>query len=126
MWIFMAPHPMTDIVTIMPSAELGDLEQQRHQVQLKRMTDGTHKTHIIINDGRLYSWLFIVTRMKALEFKALYQLYAGEPWKVITHDDTEIVGTVHVNPLNLEQIGRGVVADSHEQVLLKLDFEATE
>jgi len=126
MWVFLAPHPASEVVMILPSPEMGDSEQRKHQVQLKRTHNGTNKTHIQANNNRHFTWTFVLTRHKALEFKAWYTLYAGQPCKIITHENVEVVGNLVVNPLSLQLVGRGVIADSVEKIVLAIDFEATE
>ena len=123
--IIYAPYPASTAALILPMFDLSDVERPLGSVQVLKAFDGTVRSHKKPQPtGRSYSWTFQLTRMKALELKAFYQLHVGDKWKVEEQESGDMwIGYVNLNPLVLQMDKISKISDSREKVVVNLEFE---
>lgn len=123
-----APFPDSEAAIVMPMFAMGDTERMDSTVNVQKRFDGGLHTHVTKQlDSRILNWNFTLTRMKALEFKEFYILYAGKVWRFLdTVTDQTWTGYVKVNPATLNMVARGKIADSEDVVQVEIEFETTE
>lgn len=126
--LVLAPHPDAEAGIILPTFRFGDTQQKQSEVLTQRTMDGSVRTHVKKQPSAFrQTWVFDLTRLKALEFKAFYDNYAHKKWKVLnTTTNDSWIGYIQINPVALEMISRGVIADSTEKVSITVEFETTE
>lgn len=127
MYEFWGPHPATEVITVMPNAELRDAVSLQSRVLAKVSMSGVQYTNVKKQpDQELYRWQFDCTRVKALEFWEFVKLYIGEKVKVVDHDGNVLVGYFRINPLQLNINKRAVICSSKEAVAIEVEFLRTE
>ncbi len=130
MFQFLAPYPTIQTTSVLPNPRLGDAENLRVAISMKRTMDGTRYTYIKRKGGRKLQWTFRLTRNKSLELRAFIQSYFASTIKVIDHNDRVWVGHLTNNPFELSTESRAAPAIAPmprgESVVITLEFEGTE
>lgn len=124
-WEWFAPFDLPTKVVITPPPLMFDTVKPTGTVQVNEAMDGSVGTLKRPNTTRIHTWNFILTRMKALEFKSFFETFAGTKIKIVNHRSETIVGYFEVNPTTFDTIGRGVIANSKEKVSLSITFKST-
>lgn len=121
------PYPLTATLMTLPVPLFGDEEKAESTLLVKKAMDGTVDTNIIVQPNRTYKWVFVLARMKALEFLEFYRLYGGKKlrvdWSTLS---TTYIGNIKINPLTLDIFKREIINDSVEVVNLEIEFETTQ
>ena len=130
MFQFLAPYPTIQTTSVLPNPRLGDGENLRAAISMKRAMDGTRYTYIKRKGGRKLQWTFKLTRNKSLEMRAFIQSYFASTIKVIDHNDRVWVGHFTNNPFELSTESRAAPAIAPmprgENVVITLEFEGEE
>lgn len=130
MFQFLAPYPTIQTTSVLPNPRLGDAENLRVTVSMKRAMDGTRFTYIKRKGGRKLQWTFRLTRNKSFELRAFIQSYFASKIKVIDHNDRVFIGHFVNNPFELSAESRAAPAISPmprgESVVITLEFEGDE
>jgi hypothetical protein len=108
--------------------DFSDTRMAQSQLQVLRAFNGDLRTHKNSHSAKaVHSWNFQVTRMKALEYKAFFQLHAADLWKVEEQSSSDSwIGYVKPNPLTLSMDKISQISDSREKVNLLVEFEIIE
>ena len=130
MFQFLAPHPTIQTTSVLPNPRLGDSENLRVVVSMKRAMDGTRYTYVKRKGGRKLQWTFKFTRNKGLEVRAFIQSYFASKIKVIDHNDRVWIGHFINNPFELSTESRAAPAIAPmprgESQVITLEFEGDE
>ena len=119
---FSAPYPAFDHTIHLPEIELNDSRQATHKVNTRVAMSGKKYNTRIKGVGELYTWDFVLTRMKALELAAFFKRHPGDLMQVTRHNGDVLIGYILNNPLELEMSARAVVSNSLEEVPVRLEF----
>jgi len=123
-WEWFAPFDLPIAVTITPPPLLTDSVKPLGGLNVIEAMDGSLTTIKRPRLSRLYTWSFILTRLKAIEFKEFYVSYSGMKIKIVTHTEEVIIGYFEINPTSFDVIGRGILSDSKEKVNLSITFKS--
>ena len=131
MFQLMAPYPLLQTTTILPSPQFSDSEQLMVSVTRKTAMDGTRFTYVKRKDNRRkLNWTFRLTRNKALELRAFIQSYFASKIKVIDHRGRTWVGNFTENPFEFDTPERAAPAirpmPRGETQVIGLEFEGIE
>jgi hypothetical protein len=130
MFQFLAPYPAIQTTSVLPNPRLGDAENLRVALSMKRAMDGTRYTYIKRKGGKKLQWTFKLTRNKSLEMRAFISSYFASTTKVIDHNDRVWVGHFINNPFEFDTPSRAAPAIAPmprgENVVITLEFEGTE
>lgn len=130
MFQFLAPYPAIQTTSVLPNPRLGDAENLRVTVMMKRTMNGTRYTYIRRRGGKKLQWTFRLTRNKSIELRAFITSYFASKIKVIDHNDRVWVGHFTNNPFELSTESRAAPAIAPmprgESVAITLEFEGDE
>lgn len=130
MFQFLAPYPAIQTTSVLPNPRLGDAENLRVTVTMKRTMDGTRYTYIKRKGGRKLQWTFKLTRNKSLEMRAFIQSYFASKIKVIDHNDRVWIGHFINNPFEFDTSSRAAPAIAPmprgESQTITIEFEGNE
>jgi hypothetical protein len=114
-----APVPNLETTSILPSPQLGDVKNRRHEIGIFRAIDGTKRTFVKSNTRRLLTYDFSLSPGKAEELKRFIRSYYGSKIELRNHLD-EIWHVYMVNnPFPFADEGA-------ESVSVQLQFEGTQ
>lgn len=125
-YLFYAPAFFTAHIMELPEPELGDGERLENRTSVGRSLSGVSYSFVISQPNRTYSWSFDLTRYKAIEFWHFYQLHKADLIRVDRNGEDQLVGYLKINPLVLEMLKRGPLADSIDVVKLEFEFETVQ
>ncbi len=132
MFQFLAPYPTIQTTSVLPNPRLGDAENLRVAISMKRAMDGTRFTYVKrkgVNSRKL-QWTFLLTRNKSLEVEAFIKSYFASKIKVIDHNDRIWLGHFVNNPFEFDTPSRAAPAIAPmprgESVVITLEFEGEE
>lgn len=130
MFQFLAPYPTVQTTSVLPNPRLGDTENLRVAVSMKRTMDGTRYTYVKRKGGRRLQWTFKLTRNKGLEVRAFIQSYFASKVKVIDHNDRVWIGHFINNPFEFDTPSRAAPAIAPmprgENQVITIEFEGDE
>ncbi len=120
-----APAPDYATTIILPSCEMGDFRRTNSIVELRKSIVGTPINTFVTNRGeqRTLELDIKLTRYKSWELFRYFEIHGSDKMRLENYDGEEFIGYLKVNPLELEKIKRILVADSEEEVNVKLEFE---
>lgn len=123
-----APFPDEKAFIVLPNPEMGDIQRSESKVQLKRSMNGAVSvTHIKkLPNIRSYEYNFVLTRLKSLEFYAFFEIFGALKMRIEHENDTERIGYIKINPLELAIEKRALIGSSKEEVNVRFDFETSQ
>lgn len=124
-WTWFAPNDLPSAVMITPPPAMSDSVALAGATVIGNTMDGEQVSYRRPFPTRTHTWSFTLTRMKAIELRDFFTLFAGEKIKIVKHDDTILLGFFEINPLSLAAISRGVISDSVEKMTVEITFKST-
>lgn len=112
----MAPLPMIQTTTILPSPQLADVDSRLHEIEIFRATNGAKRTSVKSNARRRLTYDFLLNRLKAEELKRFMQSYYQSKIRVVDHKGQVWEGYIMSNPLSFSP-------DARERVSVQVQFE---
>ena len=125
-----APYPSEATLMFLPEPQVQNssqpVEQRQHVVMMDKTVYGyTKSTGITV-----HSYSFHITREKSEEVREFVQAYYGELWRVIDHNDLQIIGycLTNLNEFRYVHPHAGHTAKAtgytlNEKVVWDLEFE---
>ena len=116
-------YPETEHIVHAPSVNLRNTERAESRVAVRTAVDGSVYTNTKKQPDQVtHQWQCDAPRLKALEIFEFLRLYAGKKCKVIDHDSVVHIGYFRVNPIQLNNQRRSVIASNTESVIFELEF----
>lgn len=126
--IIEAPYPGPVSTHYLPNPQLGDSVGATGTVEFKRSMNGKKFSYVKSRDKRKrLLWTFALTKNKALELQAFFEVYNGKQVKVTDHIGKVYVGNFTTNPFEFEAVGRSVAAPGNYSLhQIQVQFEGFE
>lgn len=124
-----APYPAIQTITYLPNPEFGDLESLTNSMTLKRSINGVRYTYTRAKDGRKRLQMrFVLTRTKALEFRAFLYAYHSTQISLTDHLGQVWIGYITTNPNEFENVSAllHVSAAGTTTANIQIEFEGTQ
>jgi hypothetical protein len=87
MFVIQAPHRLVNATTVLPNPEWGDSKALIAEIDLQIAMDGSAFAVTSDSGEQKLQYAWTLTRSKALELDAFINVYAGQTWRLTTHED---------------------------------------
>lgn len=108
-----------ETVTYLPNPEFGDSEAIINEMNKKRSIDGALFTYVQTTTARKLTFLFKLTRAKAMELYYFFESYAITTISLTDHNDIEWSGKFTSNPFDFANDG----IDERQEI--QIEFEGS-
>lgn len=120
------PFPAVEAIVSLPNAVFGDSRALRGTLGIKRMMDGSRRTHIKGRAGRKRLRYDIeLSREKALELYMVIEELPYAKMKLTATDGEQYVGYLEVNPVEFEGVARAKNSPGDEKYRVTILFDGT-
>ena len=118
-----APYPDIQAVCLLPNPQFNDIRHLNSEVNLKRSMSGVRYSYVKNKEEETFVFNFILTRWKSLELFDFIRQYGSDKWRLINHDDIEIIGNLITNPNTLTKTNRAAIETDEEQISITFEFK---
>jgi hypothetical protein len=121
-----APYPSLTTTTILPNPDFGNSKALTSTLMSKRATDGTQYTYIKRSERKKLLFPLTLTRPKALELRAFFNVFSADRIRLTDHDDNVWIGHFTSNPVDFttdRKAGPSCGTVKGESVSVTLEFE---
>jgi len=127
-FIIQSPFPGPILTNYLPNPQLGDTVGATGTLGFKRSMNGTRYAYVKSRDRRKkLLWTFTLSKAKAMEMQAFFDVYNGEQVQITDHIGKVYVGNFTSNPFEFEAVGRSVASPGYNsRHQIQLEFEGFE
>lgn len=115
-----APWDLIQATIMLPSPQIGNLENNQLDVAIRNSMNGTLYSYIKSTDRVKKSWDFFLTRQKSLELEYFIEYYDHLQWRVFDWENRVYRMNLINDPFDLTRVSRG------ELTTIRLELEGYE